>query len=195
MGSALPLHPRATWALRNVLAAQLAALVLPTLPVGYWQRRFAARAFALDVMPVVPRESQTVSMQRLPGTPGVWLVSSDVMTWGFVPWVWTGPPRADVREARAACRRVWTVARTGACAVVFVSSATPGQRQRQMSRLRLLGSSSATAAIGIITVEEIADVLDEAALDLCDEAGACRAREAAHQLRASLTTGGEAARA
>lgn len=187
MGSALRLHPRDTGTLRNVLAAQLAAHVLPTLPVGYWQRRVAARAFALDVMPVVPRESQVQETRRLPGMPALWLVTSDAMTWGLVPWVWGGEPApVEVHEARAACRRVWAVSRTDACAVVFVSSAPPIPRRQQIPRLRLIGSSAGTAAVGIITVEEIADVLEEAATDLGDDPGARRAAHAALRLRASV---------
>ena len=56
MASRLELHPRAPWTIRNLVATQGLAHVLPTLPVGYWQRRVAARAFALVLMPAIPRE-------------------------------------------------------------------------------------------------------------------------------------------
>ena len=39
MASRLELQPRAPWTIRNLVAAQGLAHVLPTLPIGYWQRR------------------------------------------------------------------------------------------------------------------------------------------------------------
>ena len=44
MASRLELQPRAPWTIRNLVATQGLAHVLPTLPIGYWQRRVAARA-------------------------------------------------------------------------------------------------------------------------------------------------------
>ena len=106
MASRLELQPRAPWTIRNLVAAQGLAHVLPTLPVGYWQRRVAARAFALDLMPAIPRESQHVRLVRLPGMPPLWLLASTVMTWGLVPWMWRADARTERAEARAAVARV-----------------------------------------------------------------------------------------
>ena len=106
MASRPELQPRAPWTIRNLVAAQGLAHVLPTLPVGYWQRRVAARAFALDLMPAIPRESQHVRLVRLSGMPPLWLLASTVMTWGVVPWMWRADARTERAEARAAVARV-----------------------------------------------------------------------------------------
>ena len=62
MASRLDLQPRAPWTICNLLAAQGLAHVLPSLPVGYWQRRVGARAFALDIL---VRGYEKLGMQKL----------------------------------------------------------------------------------------------------------------------------------
>ena len=46
MTSRLRLRPREPWMLRNAIATHVVAQVLAALPIGYWQRRLAARAWA-----------------------------------------------------------------------------------------------------------------------------------------------------
>ena len=166
MASRLDLQPRAPWTIRNLVAAQGLAHVLPNLPVGYWQRRVAARAFALDPMPAIPRESQYVRLVRLSGMPPLWLLASTVMTWGVVPWMWRADARTERAEARAAVARVRSVTRTPTCAVVFVASASERTRLRHMSHLRVTGSAATVSAVGFITLDEIVDVLAEASANL-----------------------------
>jgi hypothetical protein len=183
MGSRPHLQPRASWSLRNLVAAQGLAHVLPTLPVGYWQRRVGARAFALDVVPAMPRESQHVQFKRMPGVPPLWLLASTVMTWGFVPWIWRADARTERAEARAAVARVRAATRTPTCAVVFVASAGERARLRHMSYLRATGTAAAVSAVGFITLEEIVDLLEEASSDLGGRECAAAVGDALRRLR------------
>jgi hypothetical protein len=183
MGSRPYLQPRASWTIRNLVATQVLAHALPALPVGYWQRRIAARAFALDVVPAMPRESQHVSLARLPGVPPIWVLASEVMTWGLVPWVWRGDTRSDRAEARAAVARVRAAARTPQCAAVFVASREAAMRLAHMPYLRLTGSAASVTAVGIITIEEIGAVLEEATFDLDGREGQPLASAAVRRVR------------
>jgi hypothetical protein len=183
MASHPDLQPRAPWTIRNLVAAQGLAHVLPSLPIGYWQRRVGARAFALDVVPTMPRESQHVRLVRMPGMPPVWLLASTVMTWGLVPWMWRADARTERAEARAAVGRVRAATRTPACAVVFVASTNERTRLRHMSYLRATGNAAAVTAVGFITLEEIVEVLAEAAEDLAGRACESAVSEALSRLQ------------
>jgi len=183
MASRQHLQPRAPWSLRNLIAAQGLAHVLPTLPVGYWQRRVGARAFALDMVPAMPRESQHVQFTRMPGVPPFWLLASSVMTWGVVPWIWRADARSERAEARAAIARVRNATRTPTCAVVFVASAAERTRLRHMSYLRATGTAAAVSAVGFITLEEIVDLLEEASGDLGGRECAAAVGDALRRLR------------
>ncbi|AMY08986.1 hypothetical protein LuPra_02194 [Luteitalea pratensis] len=184
MASRQKLQPRAPWTIRNLVAAQGLAHVLPALPVGYWQRRVGARAFALDVVPAMPRESQHVQFARMPGMPPLWLLASAVMTWGIVPWIWRGDARAERAEARAAVARVRAATRTPTCAVVFVASAGERTRLRHMPHLRATGTTATVSAVGFITLDEIVDVLAEASGDLDGRQCAAAVGHALRRLRA-----------
>jgi hypothetical protein len=183
MASRPQLQPRAPWSLRNLVAAQGLAHVLPALPVGYWQRRVGARAFALDVVPAMPRESQHVQFTRMPGVPPVWLLTSAVMTWGIAPWIWRADARSERAEARATIARVRAATRTPTCAVVFVASANERTRLRHMSYLRATGTAAAVSAVGFITLDEIVDVLAEASADLVGRECAAAVGDALRRLR------------
>ncbi len=184
MGSRHDLHPRAPWSLRNLLSAQVLAHVLPSVPVGYWQRRVGARAFALDVLPAMPRASQHVSVTRQPGVPPIWMVTSEVMTWGVIPWIWRADPRSERADARAAVARVRAAARTPTCAAVFVASEADRTRLRHMAHLRLTGAASVVTVVGMISLEDIDAVLAEASADLGGRDGAVAIADALHRLRA-----------
>jgi len=155
MASRPDLQPRAAWTIRNLVAAQVLAQVVPSVPVGYWQRRIGARAFALDIVPTMPRESQHVRLLRLPGMPPVWLLASAVMTWGVVPWMWRADARTERADARAAVARVRDAARTPACAVVFVASVAERTRLRHMPHLCITGAAATVTAVGFITTDDI----------------------------------------
>lgn len=183
MASHPELQPRAPWSLRNLVAAQGLAHVLPTLPVGYWQRRVAARAFALDVVPTMPRASQHVQFNRMTGVPPVWLLASSVMTWGIVPWIWRADARTERAEARQVLARIRAATRTPVCAVVFVASASDRTRLRHMSYLRATGTAAAVSAVGFITLDEIVDLLSEASTDLDGRECAAAVGDALRRLR------------
>ena len=184
MTSRLGLQPHAPWTIRNIVAAQGLAHALPALPVGYWQRRVAARAFALDLVPAIPRESPHVRLVRMPGMPPLWLLTSAVMTWGVVPWVWRADARTERAEARAAVNRVLAATRTPACAVVFVASASDRTRLRHMSHLHAAGRAATMTAVGFVTLDEIVDVLAEAAGDLAAHSCATAVDDTLQRLRA-----------
>lgn len=192
MGSRHEVRPRAHWSLRNLLSAQVLAHVLPAVPVGYWQRRVGARAFALDLLPAMPRFSQHVSVSRLPGVPPIWIVTSEVMTWGVIPWIWRADARTERADARAAVSRVRSAARTPTCAAVFVASADERTRLKHMSHLRLTGSASSVTAVGVITLDDIDAVLAEASADLVGRDGEMAISDALNRLRALEASADEA---
>ncbi len=183
MSSRPALQPRASWTIRHLRAAQVLAQVLPSVPVGYWQRRIGARAFALDIVPTMPRESQHVRLLRLPGMPPVWLLASAVMTWGVVPWMWRADARSDGAEARASVARVRAAAATPACAVVFVASEAEQTRLRHMPHLRLTGTASTVTAVGLVTIDDIVAVLADASADLAGRDGVHAVRSAMRRLQ------------
>jgi hypothetical protein len=183
MASRPELQPRAPWSLRNLVAAQGLAHVLPTLPVGYWQRRVGARAFALDVVPTMPRASQHVQFNRMTGVPPLWVLATSVMTWGIVPWIWRADARTERAEARQVLARIRSATRTPTCAVVFVASASDRTRLRHMSYLRATGTAAAVSAVGFITLDEIVDLLSEASADLDGRECAAAVGDALRRLR------------
>jgi hypothetical protein len=183
MDSHRDVHPHDPKTIRNVLAAQVLAQVLPTLPLGYWQRRIAARAFALEPMPAMPRKSQGVHLLRLPGAPPIWLLSTALMTWGVVAWVW----RADQREERAAVRAaVARVRRDGrhlTSAVLFVGTDAERTRLRHVPYLRLSGPAARVTTVGVLTIDDIVEVLAEACGDFGERPEAAAAADALRRLR------------
>ena len=182
MASAAPMHPRESWQIRVAMATQVATHVLTVLPVGYWQRRLGARAFALDLVPVTPRDSQHVCTWRLAGAPAIRMLATEVMTWGIIPWIWNGDPRAQVAEARRAVRRVLAAATTECCAAIFVAAPAPPDPRAHLGRLRLTGAGSCDAAVGIVTWTELAEIFGEAGRELGDRRARAVAAYGAQQL-------------
>lgn len=195
MARPLEIHPRDEWAIRSAMAAQVAARVLAVLPIGYWQRRVAARAWSLETMPAVPRESQLVRAWRHPGPVALWTLDTDVMTWGLIPWIWRADARTEVGEARRALQQFARTAGRSSCAALFIApQGLPGPRSH-LPRLRMspwraqesVGGAGAPArssspcgedahpSVGVITWPELAEVFAEASLD----AGSLRVRHAA----------------
>lgn len=182
MGSRAGFAPREPLALQRRLVSSLAPNVLASLPIGYWQRRVGARAFALQLVPAQPRHAQTVTITRLAGVPPITVLRTPVMTWGWVPWIWNGDQRVAVREARLACRRVMASAATPHASVVFVVHARWPVAQ-VLPRLRLSPAAAQETAIGLITVTELAELFEEAAADLDAASGSLVAQDAARNLR------------
>ena len=150
MGKLIAIHPREEWAIRNAMATSVAARVLALLPIGYWQRRVAARAWSLETMPVVPRESQLVRAWRHPGPSPLWILSTDVMAWGLIPWLWRADARTEVEEARRALQQFVRAAERPTCAALFVAEqGLPGPRSH-LPRLRMQrwGAHESVAASG-----------------------------------------------
>lgn len=73
-------------ALRNVQAVRLVANTCTHLPVGFWQRRLAARVFGLSVVPPMDRHRpSTADCWTLGGTDPVFVVETGVALWGLAP--------------------------------------------------------------------------------------------------------------
>lgn len=176
------LVPRDPAALQRTIASSLVPNVLASLPIGYWQRRVGARAFALQMVPAQPRHAQTVTVTRLPGTPPITVLRTPVMTWGWVPWIWEGDLRIATGEARTALRRVLAASTTSSAVVVFVVHARWPAAQ-VLPRLRLSPATTQSTAVGLVTIGELSDLFEEAALDLDATSGALPAQDAARSLR------------
>lgn len=183
----LDVQPQDAWKIRNARAAQVAAQVFAALPIGYWQRRVAARAWSLETVPAVPRESQQVQAWRHPGPPPTWVLATGVMVWGVIPWLWCRGDRDDVAGARDAIRRVTRAAGRPYCAALLVAAPDQPDPRVHLPRLRLSTAGGWDTVVGVITWADLGDVFAEAAV----EARSVRARDAAaygaRQL-AALTT-------
>lgn len=173
MGRCFDIQPLDAWKIRNAMAAQVAAHVLAALPIGYWQRRVAARAWSLETMPVIPRESQQVRAWRQPGPPTTWVLVTDVMAWGLIPWLWCADARTEVAEARRALHRFAHMAARPTCAAIFIAPRGMSGPRIHLPRLRM--TSAARTAVGVLTWPELADVFAEATA----EVGSLRGRHAA----------------
>jgi hypothetical protein len=182
MGKSLDLQPQDAWKIRNAMAAQVAAHVLVALPIGYWQRRVAARAWSLDTMPAIPRQSQQVQAWRQPGPPATWILTTDVMTWALIPWLWQGDCRSEVAAARQALQRVARFAQRPLCAAIFVTPHGQAGPRAYLPRLRLFTTDSSAMAVGVITWNELADVFDEAVVEVPSLRGRDAAAYGARQL-------------
>lgn len=182
MASLAALQPRPSAHLRNEVASQVAAHVCTTLPVGYWQRRLSARAFGLEPFPAMPRDSQHVRVSRLPGVPPIRLLSTEVLTWGLLPWTWPGRDRTSLGEARRAIGRLLAASPTLDCVAVIVASPDTDLRAA-LPRLRLAGVGAPEVAVGVVTWPDLADLCEEAVRDLGDRRATAVAAQGARLLR------------
>lgn len=181
MGS-LGLQPQDAWKIRNAMAAQVGAHVLAALPIGYWQRRVAARAWSLESMPIIPRESQQVQAWRQPGPPDTWVLSTDVMVWGLIPWLWHGESRTQVSDARRALQRFGRIAGRPVRAAIFVAPHGLAGPRTYLPQLRIGPTVMAGMAVGVITWHELADVFREATMEVRSLRGRDAASYGARQL-------------
>ena len=178
-----PLRPRDPQEIRAAMAVHIAAHAFGLLPLGFWQRRIAARAFGLATVPPMPRSTFRLQVRRLRGVVPTLTVSTPVMTWGLAPWGWQGEPRQQVREARFLVRRVHAVTSVSSCGVVFLVPPSQADLVHVVPRVRLGSPDLARVAVGIATWTDLAAVLDDAIADL-DEPTAALAGRARAQLAA-----------
>ncbi len=178
----LDLQPVDALKIRGAMATQVAAHVLAALPIGYWQRRVAARAWSLETMPIIPRESQQVQAWRQPGPPATWVLTTDVMVWGLIPWVWHGDGRLEMVEARRALQRFVRSAGRPACAAIFVTPHAMTDVRQLLPRLRMGPAGSEGVAVGVITWQELVDVFGEAVTEVESSRGRDAAAYGAKQL-------------
>lgn len=79
-------QPRSAAELRNLQVARLLTSVCTALPVGFWQRRLAARAFGLSIVPPVDRFGTTRAVAtRRGGDRPVLVLQTPVARWALVP--------------------------------------------------------------------------------------------------------------
>ncbi|BCS32299.1 hypothetical protein TBR22_A15090 [Luteitalea sp. TBR-22] len=182
-----PILPRDGASLHALHATRIAAQALRVLPIGYWQRRLAARAFSLELMPVMPRESLHVQARRLADHPGVWLLVTEAMAWGLVPWVWSGPLDRRVDGARAAMRAFQRAAPRAFGAVLFVTAPDDTTTRAVLHRIRPVGLAATYLAIGAVSWDQLDECFEDAADDL-PQAGARAAALRASRRLAQLTT-------
>jgi hypothetical protein len=176
-----PLRPRDPQEIRAAMAVHIAAHAFGLLPLGFWQRRVAARAFGLAMVPPLPRSTLQLHVRRLRGASPTLTLSTSVMTWGLAPWLWRGEPRAQVREARFVVRRVRAVTSVSSCGVVFLVPPSRADLVHLAPRVRLGSPDLAKVAVGIVTWADLASVLDDAIADL-DGTTAMAAARARDQL-------------
>jgi hypothetical protein len=180
-----PLRPRDPQEIRAAMAVHIAAHAFGLLPLGFWQRRIAARAFGLAMVPPLPRSTLQLHVRRLRGASPTLTLSTPVMTWGLSPWPWQGEPRMQVREARFLVRRVRAVTSVPSCGVVFLVPPSQAGTLHLAPRVRLGSADLVRVAVGIVTWADLASVLDDAVADL-DEPTAALAARARTQLSALL---------
>lgn len=104
--------PRESALLATVEGARLLAQVCCRLPVGFWQRRLAARAFSLSVLPPIDRhDTRLASSWRLDHGVPVFVLATRVAVWGLTPRTGDDPDRV-VRALQDAALRPFTAAIT-----------------------------------------------------------------------------------
>jgi hypothetical protein len=177
MNSVLPLQPRRADDIRNVQAARLAANTFSHLPIGFWQRRIAARAFGLSVVPPVDRyEPGRAVCWTIGGPDPVFVLETGVAIWGFAPRSGRDPV-AVLQMLRAIGPRPFTAVITVVPLPVAEPITTPAS-----SRRRVLLSDA--LQIGVLHWHDVAAVFDDAATMLEQPTLAALAFEAADAMRA-----------
>ena len=177
-----PLAPRDARSLHALHATRIAARALCVLPIGYWQRRLAARAFSLEMMPAMPRESLHVQAHRVPDHPGLWMLVTETMAWGLVPWAWSGSAPRQVRGARAALRAFQHAAPRAFGAVLFVTPPDDTTTRLLLHRIRPTGLAATYLAVGAITWDQLDECFEDAADEVPDAQARLAALRATYQL-------------
>lgn len=177
--------PRRADDLRNVQATRLAANLCAHLPVGFWQRRLAARAFGLSVVPPVDRHRPARAVcWTLGGTDPVFVLDTSVALWGFTPRGQRDPVDT-LQMLRAIGQRPFTavlsVVPFPKVDVVHAAPAT-GERRPAPRRLQILPSDA--LQMGVLHWHDLMAVFDEAAQELEHPPLVALAAQAADTLRA-----------
>lgn len=176
MNTVMPLQPRRADDIRNVQAARLAANTCSHLPVGFWQRRVAARAFGLSVVPPVDRyEPGRAVCWTLGGTDPVFVLETGVAIWGFAPRS-SRDPVAVLQMLRAIGPRPFTAVITVVPMPVAEPIPAPASRRRVLL--------SDALQIGVLHWHDISAVFDDAATMLEHAPLASLAGQAAQAIRA-----------
>lgn len=199
MNAWLPLRPRPAHELRNVQAARLAANTCSQLPLGFWQRRLAARAFGLSVVPPIDRHgpSRTVCW-TLGGTHPVFVVQTDVAIWGMSADA-QGDPVQTLQQLRCVGARPFTAVLTVVpfpCAQPLTGVDGAGIRPaaRRGARLRTHVLPSEALQIGVLHWHDLEEVFEEAACAFAPMPMATLARQAAQTLENLARASGAAPR-
>ncbi len=177
MNTWLSLQPRRADALRNVQAVRLAANTCAQLPVGFWQRRLAARAFGLSVVPPVDRhEAARAVCWTLGGADPVFVLETGVALWGLAPTS-DRDPVETLQMLRAVGRRPFTAV----ISVGPVSLTEPLGAPDRAGRMHILPSDA--LQIGVLHWHDLATVFDDAAQTLAHPPLVALASHAATTLR------------
>lgn len=180
MNTWLPLQPRRADDLRNVQAARLAANTCSHLPVGFWQRRLAARAFGLSVVPPVDRHEPTRAVcWTLGGAHPVFVVETGVALWGISADV-HGDPVATLQQLRGVGARPFTAVLT----LVPFPGAHPldGRGAGHDGRQKAHVLPSDALQIGVVHWHDFQEVFEEAAEAFAPMSIAALARQAAQEM-------------
>ena len=177
MNTWIGLQPRRADALRNVQAVRLAANTCARLPVGFWQRRLAARAFGLSVVPPVDRHEPARSVcWTLGGTDPVFVLETGVALWGLAPHS-DRDPVAMLQMLRAVGKRPFSAV----ISVVPVPLTEPLGTPDRAGRMHILPSDA--LQIGVLHWHDLVAVFDDAAHTLGHPPLAALAAHAATTLR------------
>ena len=182
------IQPRHADALRNVQAVRLAANTCAHLPVGFWQRRLAARAFGLSVVPPVDRHRASRAVcWTLGGTDPVFVVETGVALWGLAPHSERDPVET-LQMLRAVGRRSFSAV----ISVVPIPLIQPlgtadragatGLRPPAGRKTHILPSDA--LQIGVLHWHDLVAVFDDAARTLLEPSLVALASQAATALRA-----------
>lgn len=176
MNSVLPLQPRRADDIRNVQAARLVANTCSHLPIGFWQRRIAARAFGLSVLPPVDRhEPGRAVCWTIGGPDPVFVLETGVAIWGFAPRSGRDPV-AVLQMLRAIGPRPFTA--------VITIVPMPGDEPVPVQPVRRHVLASDALQIGVLHWHDVSAVFDDAATMLEHPPLTALAAQAAHTIRA-----------
>ena len=187
MNSWLGFQPRHADALRNLQAVRLAANTCAHLPVGFWQRRMAARAFGLSVVPPVDRHRPSRAVcWTLGGTDPVFVIETGVALWGLAPHS-DRDPVTTLQMLRAVGRRPFSAV----ISVVPFPVVEPlrladrgqaiGHQENGGRRMHILPSDA--LQFGVLHWHDLEAVFDDAAQELEDPTLVSVASHAAAALR------------
>jgi hypothetical protein len=169
-------NPRPADHLRGVLASRLAATVCSHLPVGFWQRRLAARAFGLSVVPPVDRHRpQQATTWTVTGVDPIFVIETPLALWALLPGAEQDPV--------AVLQRLHLLGPHQFTALLAVRPSGHVERLLPRRRRRPAVVTSEALQIGAVHWSDLRDIFDEAAQVLREPAQRDLAARAARTLR------------